>query len=64
MTHVWILDLLLGWLEYNIGFKKKIYGYEILLKILVVKNVAFYKMLDPVRNSDVLEVSFTLKGKL
>ena len=51
-------------MRYDIGFKKKIYGYEILLKILVVKNVAFYKMLDPVRNSDVLEVSFTLKGKL
>lgn len=37
-----------------------------MLKISVVKNVAFYKMLilDPIRNSDVLEVSFILKGKI
>ena len=36
------------------------------LKIPVVKNVEFYKMLDPIRNSGILELisSFTLKGKM
>lgn len=36
------------------------------LKIPVVKNVAFYKMLDLIRNSGILELisSFTLKGKI
>lgn len=41
-------------------------GIKFCLKIPVVKNVAFYKMLDPIRNSGILELisSFTLKGKI
>ena len=54
----------LTWVRYGFFFFFK--DIKFCLKIPVVKNVAFYKMLDPIRNSGILELisSFTLKGKI